>query len=471
MNIIRQFFLFLTKSSPARVAVPALAPDSRFAWRQRELAGLYEAGSVERLRHYTHHPDGFVRQAAVERAAGMALPGLPALLVERLNDWVPKVRLAARYALSQALPLADAADIIAALPAVQRLDQARREQHAAWIAEFEASVFAMVGTDALLQAVRVAPVQVARAAFRLLARVDTIDPALLYRAIVPASRDVVLATWAFDHLAARGEPDEEMLVRAFRSRVAPNRAKALRALIARGATVYADEALFARQSQLRSIAASFLAQQGTDVGALYAQALREPVQQERRIVICLVELGRLKRRDALDDVRTWLGDASPSIRVAAAQCWLQLAPQAKDEVAAYLLADPVRRVRAVAMTLIRRYGAYVPFKQARALLDAHGDTEQLLTLAALDPWNWLETIARLATEQATDRQRMLRLQEELCRWLARSSNAWARLGSEQRERLALLLQGRALQPLTASASQSWREQWRHVLAQAGLSDV
>ena len=375
------------------------------------------------------------------------------------------MRAAARHALALALPTASLDDIVAALPAAYRLKQARREQHDVWLAEFERSVLALVGEERLLQAVRATDMQVARAALRLLAHGSAVKPQVLFEAVVPASSDVVLAACAFDHLVASGAGfNDALLVRALRSKVTANRARALQGLIDRGVTSHVDAALFAPQAQVRAVATAFMARQGADLGALYAQALGAPGNHQARTVACLAELSKLRRPAFLDAVRAWTAHTSLAVRAAACLAWFQLAPHGKEEIAAHLLADPSPRLRKWAVVLIHKHGAHVPLAQARSLLERHDDKARLREVAACDPWTWLETIAELASSGQLDQQCRLRLQHHLHGWMATSARSYTQPDEMQRGRLTRLLKSGVLDPLIGPCA---RPEWNAVLVQFG----
>jgi len=431
-----------------------LPGDPMQPWRRYAISAIAGATTLDQLRPLVVDRDGHIREAAVDACARYALSGALPLLVERLNDWVPQVRAAAQRALTARIPLASPSELLATLPHVYRLALASRAQHAHWIASFERTVLMRVDPADLLQAVRQGEVRVARAAFRLLAGSGTATPAALFEAVLEARPDIVLATQAFDHVDAAGTLlDEALLVRALGMRVPALRARVLQALIARGRTEHVQDALFASHARVRAVAMAWLGTQGADVGRLYLEKLRTPGAPAALVAVCLAGLGLLRSHACLDEVLTWLDDGHASVRAAAATAWLQLAPDAKDAIAARMLDDPSPRLRKFALELVRKHGAYVPFAHARTVLLRHGDDKRLLAFAALDPWNWLETILSLAAGPQADPARRLWLQSEFEAWLGRSGSVYNRPDAAQRARIDALLRGEACQALTDR--QSW----------------
>ena len=466
MDIFRKLFGLQQAEPPAPIPLDcAASPGYPDAWRKVQIANLREAHALDDLRRYLRSSDGFVRQAAVEHCARLDLPGLMELLIERLNDWVPQVRRAAQRALDDNLAHAAGAHIVAALPAVYRLEQARRAGHAAWIAGFEQAALARAGEDALLAALGQADVHVARAAFRLLAQSGQPGAAVLFCQVIPASHDVVLASLAFDHLdhSAAGI-DEAMLTRAMASRLTSVRVRALERLLATGAPELAAQALFARQSQVRAVARRSLARQGSDVASLYAGALQAPGQPRWKTVACLFELGQLRQPAWLGEVRVFLAHAAPAVREAAALAWLSLVPAARDEIALFALSDSSPRLHGLALRLVRRQGAYLPFAAVRDLLRAPEHRDSLLAFAAGDPWDWLETIASPAQGDETAPQRIVRMRAELAAWSRASVSVYTRPTPAQRACIAPM----AAELLALAEGESWRGNLVHALEHNGL---
>ena len=61
------------------------------------------ASSLSDLALHAAHSSGYVREAAARRCAERGEPDLLPVVTERLNDWVPEIRNAARQALSTLL--------------------------------------------------------------------------------------------------------------------------------------------------------------------------------------------------------------------------------------------------------------------------------------------------------------------------------------------------------------------------------
>lgn len=83
------------------------------------------------------HRNGYVREAAVKRAGKLLLPNLVPYLMERINDWVPQVRVAAHGAVKSYISADRFDDILSALPIVYWLRECRRITHEQFIEHIE----------------------------------------------------------------------------------------------------------------------------------------------------------------------------------------------------------------------------------------------------------------------------------------------------------------------------------------------
>ena len=135
---------------------------------------------------------GYVRQAAVERAAQLRLPAFAPAIVARLNDWVPQVRDAARSALLILLPAMPADAALAILPATINLRNAGRYDQADWLDRIERDLLGQLTSAFLLAGVRNAEAKVARACFDILYRHAALDTAQLIVAALAARSDIVI---------------------------------------------------------------------------------------------------------------------------------------------------------------------------------------------------------------------------------------------------------------------------------------
>lgn len=113
---------------------PHLPSLSDFQVALAELAQLRDAHAIA---PFANSHNGYLRQAAITHCAGLNVPAMLPLVVGRLNDWVEQVRDAARAAVIALAPVCSASDLLAALPHILQLHDARRTEHAAWITSYQ----------------------------------------------------------------------------------------------------------------------------------------------------------------------------------------------------------------------------------------------------------------------------------------------------------------------------------------------
>ena len=90
------------------------------------------------LKTASEHRNGYIREEAVIELAELGGPDALALLLVRVNDWVPQVRAAAAAGLNQFVTVENAALWVEALPALRRLRGCRRANHASLLERVEA---------------------------------------------------------------------------------------------------------------------------------------------------------------------------------------------------------------------------------------------------------------------------------------------------------------------------------------------
>lgn len=391
---------------PLATARTAPAPGSAYDTNMR--ARLANAVAAAAIAPFAACHDGFIREAAMARCVALNRMDLLPLVVGRLNDWVPQVRDAARAAVLALAPVCSRAALLGILPGVLALGRARRSDHAAWIATFEALLATRLCAQDLADGIASPDIATSRAAFQLARSTGKIAPEDLIALALARRDDVLLAQGALAMI--RTLPPE--LSRPWYERLAtshflPLRVAAPEARL-RDATGAADALAVAtlvdRTASMRDVAMRHLRSRQVDVYAFYRDLLRDPATPARLACIALGTLGALRHAGDLPLVQPFAGAATPAVREAALAAWFRLAPGSKDAIALLALRDPAPGPRRFALTLVRRQGAYIPFAEARAILLPLRDYQRLLRLAETDQWQWLETLIELASaaDAATD---------------------------------------------------------------------
>lgn len=397
--------------------------------------------------------DGYVREAALKRAAELASPTLLPAIVERLNDWVPQVRALAQKVLLDMLPALDTADALRLLPAVQHLRQAGRADHSAWIASFERALVEKAGARAIVDGLLDPDVRVARACWKVTEAAGLSPPEAVIARLLPASRDIVLAQHAAESifhlpLAARGP----LFRRALESGFGMVRAIALRPVLAEESAE--NDALARRMATdtnnwVRLIASAYLARRGIDTAAILAAALRAEGAGSTTIRASLAGLAELGASGQLDLVRAHTGHPLARVQVSAYLAWLRLEPSRRDEIAREVLRSPLRRVRKLVLHLLRKDGACLDTETGLAAMAVHDDLDLMFAFLKGQPWSWLELIVRLEPRSRREPALRARLAHELQSWLGDPKMRYVQPSAAQR---ALFRTGDAVKSLSALLS-------------------
>ena len=408
-------------------------------------AEVGQRSTVEALLADLSHSDGYVREAALKRAAELRASALLPAVVERLNDWVPQVRRRAQNLVLDWLRTLDADAAVRLLGAVEPLRRARRTDHSAWLRAFEQAFVAQVGAERIVGELASHAIGVARACYRLAEEYELAAPVARIRTALANRTDIVLASRAAAALAglAPGERDEPGRI-ALRSRFGMVRATALRTLLADApddAVALAIAMLADPHAWTRLVASTYLGRRGIAAAPLYAERIAAPGSTIRTLRACLAGLAEAGDRDYVGVVETMTAHPSPRVRIDAYGAWLRLVPADRDALTRRILADGARRVRRLALTMRRKHGAFVPADAALALLRDRGDVELMLEYVEDDPWRTLTLIVELLPVSATDPALRARLGRELGRWsggYARPSDAQRALLRQPETRAALL---------------------------------
>lgn len=393
------------------------------------------ADGLASLEAYCRYYSGYVREAALRRCVELAWPELLPLIVERLNDWVPEIRDLARQAVMTLLPSMSAPASLAILPLILRLHSAERSNHADWLKQFERTMVQALAVDDLIAGAQGGDINLARACVQLLSTYQLIEASALIDLILNRNDDIVLANRAVA-LCARLPPQRQSAAfrAAAKSHFGPVRTTAIRALL-----TMADEprreiataALSDPQPSVRSAAISYLTSLGVDLRAYYRAVLLQPDRATKQLKISLSSLASLRNAQDVDLMKSFLDSDKISVRLAALAGWIKLAEYDKDLVAAVALADAAPGVRRLALQLVRKHGAYLPFATVQHRLEQLGDVELLLQFAESKKWPWLECIARLSLSRDVEQSVALGLDRSLRLWLQTAGGRYEQPDAEQ----------------------------------------
>lgn len=428
--------------------------------RENAMAQLAQQVSAEDIAPFAASNDGRVRQAAMEHCAALNRPDLLPVVASRLNDWVDQVRDAARNAVFTLVPACAPAHLLGILPAVLALKRARRSDHTAWIAAFEALLAARLSAQDFAAVIASPDIPMSRTAFELARRRDKIGHEALIALALERRNDILLAQATLALIVELPPP----LRQPWYERLATSHFLLLRvaALEARlgdrstAADILAVATLRDRAASMRNVAMRYLRGRAYDIRGFYRDLLLAPATRAWLACAALATLADLQSNADLSLVRSFVQASTPAVREAALAAWLKFAPASKDEIALLALGDPAPRLRGFALTVVRRQRAYIPLAQARAILMPLRDYPRLLRLAEHDQWQWLETLVQIVQVlddgPVPDHATACTLRDSARSWCRQSTRYYAPPSPAQMALFDTPASQRALQALDIPAS-------------------
>lgn len=395
---------------------------------QVALAALAQLHDAQAIAPFAHSHNGYIREAAITRCVELNTPEMLPIVVSRLNDWVLQVRDAAREAVMALAPVCSSSGLLGALPHILHLQDARRTEHTAWIATYQALLTTRLSAADIRTGIASADSAVSRAAFQLARIAKLFSHEELIGLALARRDDILLAQGALGLIgelpAALRQPWFEQLISAHFLLL---RLAALRALLAHdapGATARAVAVLQDRSAGMREVAIGYLRQAGFDVRDYYRRLLLAASTPASLASIALTALGSLREQDDIPLVVSFDRADTPAVRAAALSAWLRLAPGSKDDIALLALRDTTPRLRRMAWDIVRRHHAYIPFDQVHAILMPLRDYRRMLQFAQTSQWQWLETLLEITAACAGDPATMDVLQQSARHWRRRAGRCY-----------------------------------------------
>lgn len=376
------------------------------------------------------HESGYVREEAVRRLArSTGGAELPFLLI-RLNDWVVKVREAARLAVGLRLSPRYASSVIENLPLVARLGQAARDDHRRVVEAVESLLKSADCRDALLRGLESDDRSVRRICFRLAAEADGADTrAVLEHAL--ADRDTVIRLWAARQVSAGlgGKATENLLDIMKSDHFMPVRREALRALISlwpEKAPAELRRALFDPHASVREEARYHLRQTGEDdLASVYRQALADAVGGELYSTVS----GIGETGTASDDhmVLPYAAHPSPKVRRAAIKALARLNEDEHLSVFLTALRDETPAVSREALKALAGRATAVGGERLWEILSAlslpHVRHNALNLISMLGKWDSIYYLIRAAGDHNVRIAEASRL--SIVRWLSQFNRSFS----------------------------------------------
>ena len=390
------------------------------------------------------HPNGHVRQAAIERLAEGDDDAALSFLLVRLNDWVAPVREASALAVEHFLRPEKAATFLNALAALLHLRACGRANHEPLIALALAMIREATGEEALLDRLRSADRLVRRGALAFLLDREIIALARLVNVCL-SSPDPLLRLPAIRRLEViSAEPDfERFMARALADRLSSLRQEALRIYLQRrpGETEsICTRFLFDPSGGIRFFCWYHLRETGApDLAQIYRDALSSHDAKKLSATLCsLAELG--ERTDAAL-AAPFSKDPRKTVRAAAVRALGALDAEAYEDRIYRALGDPTLMVAREALWALEKSpGRPAAERLWPLLVEPASRHTRWLAMSALDRaamWNRLPYLLR-ASESPDPELRRFGL-AHLAAWYPSGYVGYPKLAPEARRELAQLI--------------------------------
>lgn len=368
---------------------------------------------LEALLEMSKHASGYKRENAVRRLGMLGNPVAIPYLVERVNDWVPQVRAAARDALSKLLRADNAEAVVAFLPAIMQLQSRTRDDHTELLRSVQEFLLREENVQRLVTSVHSKDVHVARLAIRLLVQRQRMPAAELI-GIGLAHKDVVVRSTVIGLLRTLEATDFTVAVtRAMHDPYMPVRREAFQQLLARDVEAglrAAADLLFDTSASIREIAVRRLLAAGAPVEQMYESALARDSNRVAVVTCVLWSWALLHNQARGQQVMRLLDARFPSVRRAAVQT---IAKLLRNDAKPYLeaaLADASPAVCNEAARLLYRIDSKVAIERLLSISRASGLHHVAVACCRVarhaGKWEWLQFILKVygAIDAAVSRE-------------------------------------------------------------------
>ncbi len=392
------------------------------------------------------HWDGFIREEAVVELAELGGPDALALLLVRVNDWVPQVRAAAAAGLNQFVTVENAALWVEALPALRRLRGCRRANHAPLLERVEALLARPECAPVLAQGLLSADSRIRRYCFLIrCAASDTWDESLWTFAFYTS--DVVVHRRFEQYLAKSRCLSLALLRRLLRHRHAPLRRLALERLVEQ----YPDQVggeiearLYDRSPIVRRAAQRLHASQGHDPAPLYRRVLAQREAKGRSTRYALIGLSELGDPGDWQLLVSYFRSPESALRKRALAGLCRLDAERAREFLLEALVDESPPVVRAAHRRLSRHRTRPLLEELEMIAEIAQNAHNVEAVLWLGRWlaKWDALILLLLmfdSHRRLDGALQEKVQLLLAGWVRHSNYSYASPAAGQRERIVALL--------------------------------
>lgn len=407
-------------------------------WLETGISQIRDMVDVEDLRRLLGDGNGYLREAALARVDSLHATDLWTEVFSLCNDWVAPIRNRAKRVALDWLRDADVNTLLPHLPALAELNSRRREDHAAFVAQFEARLIEEQNLPALFEAASTSNSRnLSRYSFVLLERSTFSQARLIDLGL--AKSDVTLQGRALQMI--RNLPASEQagyvqtLLASRRNYLRWYGLDMLWRVDPAGAREVAMSHLLSPYAALRDKAFKLSGLTREALLAMAEQRLRSPGASSSDIRVGLLLLGSSGKKDYVELAHSFfLTHPAPTVRGAALLTLARLSP---DDARPLLLPAVVSELSAVgraamqaALTLELK-PSQAQWQELAALAASDAVAQRLHRWArSLDKWLELGVLLEIASLHPQHRQRCL---DGIHRWMDNFNRSWQTLGPANRE--------------------------------------
>ena len=404
-------------------------PPWQTAWRNLERAQVYwlanRAHRTWLLGLCSFHPNGHIREVAVDGLSRQSDGHEIRFLILRLNDWVPTIRKLAYRALMARLVPAKAAHSLDCSLLFDWLGTCGRSNHVPIIDRFKALFFQPECREALLNGLHSSTRRVRRFFLRMIETVPLPGGSDLLRSALDDSDPVNRLVVARQLLGRVGDSELIVLVRTLTSDpFMPIRRETILAILRRNpveAVAFLNEGLFDRHNSIRELCQFHLGNDhGQDVSLIYT---RELEMDSRRRHIALRGLADTGSNPNPAPFLSALESTDPAQRAAGVNALGKLNALPFKRALPALLDSSAKVSNQALQVLVTRPWESDPTSLATVFESdspRHVRRNALTLLMAMEKWTCLPLLLRIA---ATDSLEGIRTRKFLWKWLLNSGRA------------------------------------------------
>lgn len=412
------------------------------------------AADLVLLKLLSVHPNGRVREAAVANLAAVHDGSEIPLLLLRLNDWVPEVRVRTRAVVGERLVPSSVRSFVDASPLLMRLLNARRVDHQEIVRDIAKVITnAPDGRDALIEAMAGDDRGRRHAALRIAALNSAAD---FESFILPGSKmtDPMVRLFVA-RLAAAGRHGDVDLARLKSFAIDPFASVRHVALIALathfpdGAKPHLESAVTDRSAAIRDFARFEIRKRGeVDFARMYREAMAGA--STVRLSAAIAGLGETGERSDAEAVLPFLGHPNARVRLASVRTVVHLGGERFVQEVLPRLSDPATSVASLAVKMLSRYVTAIGGDELqtrfRASVERRIRIDVLRMIASLPKWESIRMLLNAASDP--DIAVASAAREHVLRWTARYNRSSIAPSSEQITlvRAAIANAGSSLEP-------------------------